>query len=103
MLLDLVKNTIMAALGAQEMLREFVEGLVEKGQLSETQGKSMLDDWTEKISGAASGINISEIMDMALGKMNLASKDDIEKLNNKIAALSQRLAAYEGGCSDVKK
>lgn len=103
MLLDIVKNAIMAALGAQEMLREFVEGLVEKGQLSETQGMTMLNDWTEKISGAASGINISEIMDMALGKMNLATKDDIEKLNNKIAALSQRLAVYENGRSDASK
>ncbi|WP_420266054.1 phasin family protein [Candidatus Magnetominusculus dajiuhuensis] len=98
MLFDMIRNTIMAALGAQETLKEFIDGLVEKGQLSESQGKSMIDEWSEKITNAGSGINanISEIIDLALSKMNLATKDDIEKLNKKIAALAQRLAAHEG-------
>ncbi|MBF0516277.1 MAG: hypothetical protein HQK97_04025 [Nitrospirae bacterium] len=97
MFFDMIKNTIMAALGAQEMLREFVGGLVEKGQLSESQGKSMLDDWSEKINNAGAGlnINISEVLNTALDKMNLATKDDIDKLNKKVAALSKRLAAVE--------
>ncbi|KWT92936.1 phasin family protein [Candidatus Magnetominusculus xianensis] len=104
MLFEMVKNTMMAALGAQEMLREFIEGLVEKGQLSESQGKTMLSDWSEKITSAGSGINIniSELIDMVIGKMNLATKEDIEKLNKKVAALSQRLAAYEDSRADAK-
>ncbi|MBF0319035.1 MAG: hypothetical protein HQL01_04425 [Nitrospirae bacterium] len=104
MLFEIIKNTMLAALGAQEMLREFVEGLVEKGQLSESQGKTLINEWSEKVTIASSGINvnISEIIGMALDKMNLATKDDIEKLNKKIAALSQRLAAYESGHTDNK-
>ncbi|MBF0488607.1 MAG: hypothetical protein HQK98_10635 [Nitrospirae bacterium] len=104
MLFDLIRNTVMAALGAQETLREFVGGLVEKGQLSESQGKSMIDEWSEKITSAGSGINanISEIIDIALSKMNLATKDDIERLNKKIAALSKRLSVSEGNHTDSK-
>ncbi|MEO5358976.1 MAG: hypothetical protein H7843_00865 [Nitrospirota bacterium] len=104
MLFEMIKNTMMAALGAQEMLREFIEGLVEKGQLSESQGKTMLSDWSEKITSAGSGIhiNISELIDMVIGKMNLATKEDIEKLNKRVAALSQRLAAYEDSRVDTK-
>ncbi|MCG6553803.1 MAG: hypothetical protein L7F77_15875 [Candidatus Magnetominusculus sp. LBB02] len=101
MIFEIIKNAMMAALGAQEMLKEFIDALVAKGQLSEQQGRGMLNEWKEKINNAGAGINLSEIMDMALAKMSLATKDDIEKINKRLSALSQRIAACEDSRSEA--
>jgi len=97
-LFDVVRNAILAGLGIQEMFKESLDNLVKKGELSESQGAKILKEWTEKADKTSEQLskNISELVTLTLEKMNLPTKDDIEKLNKEILSLSNRLSKLEG-------
>jgi polyhydroxyalkanoate synthesis regulator phasin len=97
-LFDVVRNAMLAGLGIQETFKEFLDNLIKKGELSESQGAKILKEWTEKADKTSEQLskNISELVTRTLEKMNLPTKDDIEKLNKEILSLSNRLSKLEG-------
>lgn len=97
-LFDVVRNAMLAGLGIQEMFKESLDNLVKKGELSESQGAKILKEWTEKADKTSEQLskNISELVTKTLEKMNLPTKDDIEKLNKEIQSLSDRIKKLEG-------
>ncbi len=97
-LFDVVRNAMLAGLGIQETFKEFLDNLVKKGELSESQGAKILKEWTEKADKTSEQLskNISELVTRTLEKMNLPTKDDIEKLNKEIQSLSDRIKKLEG-------
>ncbi|MFA4827718.1 MAG: phasin family protein [Thermodesulfovibrionales bacterium] len=97
-LFETVRNAMLAGLGMQQKVREFVDELVKKGELSESQGAKLIKEWSEKAEKGTEGLtkNFSEILTKTLDKMNLPTKDDIEKLNKKVQALSGRIKKLEG-------
>lgn len=94
---DLVKNMLLAGLGAQEKIKESIDELVKKGELSESQGAKVIKEWTEKADRSTSEIrgDISEIIPKTLEKMNIPTKEDIENLEKKIQSLSARIELLE--------
>ncbi len=96
---DLVRNILLAGLGAQEKIKESIDELVKKGELSESQGAKIIKKWTEKANKSSSELreNMSEIISRTLEKMNLPSRDDIENLEKKIENLASRISAIEKG------
>lgn len=97
-LFETVRNAMLAGLGMQQKVSEFVDELVKKGELSESQGAKLVKEWSEKAEKGTEGLtkNFSEILTKTLDKMNLPTKDDIEKLNKKVQALSVRVKKLEG-------
>lgn len=97
-LFDVVRNAMLAGLGIQETFKEFLDNLVKKGELSESQGAKILKEWTEKADKTSEQLskNISELVTKTLEKMNLPTKDDIEKLNKEIQSHSDRIKKLEG-------
>ena len=95
---DVVRNAMLAGFGIQEKVKEFIDELVKKGELSESQGAKLFKEWTEKAGKTSDQLskNISELVTKALEKMNLPTKDDIEKLNKEIQSLSDRIKKIEG-------
>ncbi len=94
---NVIRNAILAGFGIQETVKEFIDELVKKGELSKSEGAKLLKEWTEKAgkTSAILGKNFSEILNITLGKMNLPTKDDIEKLRKEIQSLSDRLSKIE--------
>ncbi len=94
---DFARNILLAGLGAQEKIKEFVDDLVKKGELSESQGAKIVKEWSEKASQSTSDLreDISEVISKTLEKMNIPTKEDLESLNTKIESLSMRIAALE--------
>lgn len=94
---ELVRNILLAGLGAQEKIKESIDELVKKGELSESQGAKIIKEWTEKAERSSSELreNMSEIIARTLEKMNIPSRDDIESLEKKIENLALRIAAIE--------
>lgn len=94
---DLVRNILLAGLGAQEKIKESIDELVKKGELSESQGAKIIKEWTEKANRSSSELreNMSELIARTLEKMNLPSRDDIENLEKKIESLASRISALE--------
>lgn len=95
---DVVRNAIMAGFGVQEKVKEFIDELVKKGELSESQGAKLVKEWTEKADKSTSELSksMSELVSKTLEKMNIPTKDDMEKLNKKIQNLSSRVKKLEG-------
>ncbi|MEW6419064.1 MAG: hypothetical protein AB1480_13240 [Nitrospirota bacterium] len=98
---DVVRNAILAGFGIQETVKEFIDELVKKGELNKSQGAKLLKVWTEKAEKTSELLNknISEILIRTLGKMNLPTKEDIEKLRKEIQSLSDRISKIE----EIKK
>lgn len=101
---DVVRNAIMAGFGVQEKVKEFIDELVKKGELSESQGAKLVKEWTEKADKSTSELSksISELVSKTLEKMNIPTKDDMEKLNKKIQSLSSRVKKLEGTPEEIE-
>ena len=95
---DVVRNALLAGLGVQEKVNEFVSELVKKGELSESQGAKLVREWTERADKSTEQVSksLSDMISKTMEKMTLPSKDDIEKLNRKIQVLSVRVKKLEG-------
>jgi len=94
---DVVRNALLAGFGVQEKIKESIDELVKKGELSETQGAKLVKEWTEKAEKSSDELtkSISDVLAKTLEKMNLPTKEDIEELNKKIKALSTRVKKLE--------
>ncbi len=107
-----VRRVLMAGVGAvvlaQEEIEDFVQKLVERGELAEQDGRKLITDLREKRQSAQestqnrvqeTGEKTSATMDRGmegvLGRMNVPSKSDIEELSEKIAALSEKVDALK--------
>ena len=97
-LFDVVRNALLAGFGVQEKVAEFVNELVKKGELSESQGAKLVKEWADKADKNTEqlGKSLSELISKTLDRMALPSKDEIEKLNRKVQALSARVKKLEG-------
>ncbi|TAN44585.1 MAG: hypothetical protein EPN22_06135 [Nitrospirae bacterium] len=96
---DVARNAVLAGFGMQEKVREFVDDLVKKGELNESQGAKLVKEWTEKADKDSSELfkNISETISSTLDKMKIPTKDDFDKMNQKIEDISARIKKLEGG------
>ena len=102
---DVVRNAVLAGFGVQEKVREFIDELVKKGELSESQGARLVKEWTEKADKGATDINknVSDLMSKTLEKMNIPSKEEYERLNRKVQNLSARVRKLEGGAEEGRE
>ncbi len=95
---DVVRSALLAGFGVQEKVNEFVNELVKKGELSESQGAKLVKEWAEKADKSTEqfGKSISELVTKTVEKMTMPWSEDVEKLNKKIQALSARVKRLEG-------
>ena len=100
---ELVHKALMMGIGIPEKINELVDELVQKGELSESQGARIIRECSEKVgkSGDELSRSVSEFVSKALEKMNVPTGDDIEKLNRKVSALSSRVKKLEGASQDA--
>lgn len=96
-LFESLRKALFAGFGAQEKVSEFIDELVKKGELSESQGAKLFKEWTDKADKSKVDVSqfFSDTMAKTLEKMNIPTKDDIEKLSKEIKGLSSRLKKLE--------
>ncbi len=101
---EIIRNAMLAGFGAQEKVKEFVDELVKKGELSESQGAKLVKEWAEKAEKGSEDITktLSDVVARTLEKMNLPTKEDIEALDKKLKALSTRVKKIEEAISKEK-
>ena len=95
---DLMRNTLLAGFGMQEKVKELIEELMKKGELSESKGAKLLREWTDKTDKTFDQFSkdISEIFKKTMEVMNLPTKEDIDKLGSMVQTLSARIDKLEG-------
>ena len=96
-LLDIIRNAMLAGFGMQEKVKEFVDDLVKKGELNESQGAKLVKEWTEKAEKNTEDItsSINDLFKKTIDKMKLPSKEDLDKLTEQISILSERIKKLE--------
>lgn len=95
---DIVRNAMLAGLGMQQKAKEFVDELVKKGELSESQGAKLVKEWSDKVEKNADEMtrNMSELVQKTIETMKFASHEDVRKLTQKIDDLAERIQKLEG-------
>lgn len=82
-----------AAALAQDEIEDFVAKLVERGEIAEKDGKKLLKEIMEKRKGDAATFEgrVSSKVEELLKHMNIPTREDIDRLNEKLASLEQKL------------
>lgn len=100
-MLEVARKVLLAGIGAvalaQEEVEEFVNKLVERGEIAEKDGRKLVQDIMDKRKKKAEEIKsdaegkLEKRMEEILDRMNVPSKADIDALSVKITALSKKV------------
>ncbi len=76
----------------QEKIEEFIEELTKKGEIAQREKKELLTEIIEKGEEKRKEIEgkIREKVKKVLSQMNVATKDDIQKLEKRIQTLEKK-------------
>ena len=96
-----IRRVLLAGVGAvsaaQDEAEKFVNKLIEKGEIAEKDGRSLLNELAEnrKQRAQESSKRVSDElekrMESLLNRMNIPTKADIEQLSNKVAELTKKI------------
>lgn len=100
-LYDMARKVLLAGIGAvalaQEEIEDFVQRLIERGEIAETEGRKLMQEVmdkrkkeAEKAAGKAEE-EINKRIESILSRMNVPTKADIDSLSEKILALSKKV------------
>lgn len=93
-MLDLMKKAISTGLGlafmTKEKIEEFSREIIEKGKLSETEGREFIDELQKKSEEARKKLQeqIQIAVNNTLKKMNIATRDDISRVEKQLEKLA---------------
>ncbi len=96
---EALRKMLLAGFGAQEKFSELIDELVNKGELSESQGAKLVKEWSEKADKGTSDLSktFTDITTKTLEKMNIPTKGDLKKIDRKLQTLSSRIKKLEEG------
>jgi poly(hydroxyalkanoate) granule-associated protein len=98
---DAVHKVLLASIGAvalaKEEIEDFVNKLIERGEITEKDGRKMVRDVmdkrkkeAEKATGKAED-QLTKRVEEILGHLNVPTKSDIDLLGEKVASLAQKV------------
>ena len=106
-LMEAVHKVLLAGIGAaalaQEEIEDFVNRLIERGEIAEADGKKMMKDVLEKrkqmvkmpakpaVQPKKITSDIEKRIEELMAKMNIPTKDEIDALSAKITALTKKV------------
>jgi poly(hydroxyalkanoate) granule-associated protein len=96
-LFDGLRKVLLATIGAvalaQDEVEDFVQRLIERGEIAEKDGRKLIDEVKDRRKKAQKGAEgeankrIQEILD----HLNVPTKKDIDDLGEKVAALAKKV------------
>ncbi len=94
---EIVHKALMVGIGVPEKMKELVDDLVKKGELSESQGAKIVKECSEKVSKSGDELSktVSELINKTLETINIPTRDEVEKLQKKLIVLSARIKKLE--------
>jgi polyhydroxyalkanoate synthesis regulator phasin len=97
-----MKRALLVGLGVQEKIKEYVDDLVKKGEVSKEQSGSLFKDMMGSAEKSMEGLEQTwrDVIQSTMERMNLPTRDDIEKLEKKVNALSRRVAKLDKSGGD---
>ncbi|MCK5232149.1 MAG: phasin family protein [Desulfobulbaceae bacterium] len=99
--LDIIKKTLMIGVGLAAVSKDKIETLAKtlakKGNISEKEGKKLVDDMLKRAETAKNDLNekVEEMVKNAVMKMDIATKEDLGSLKQQIKKLEKMLKEKE--------
>lgn len=96
-LYEATRKVVLASIGAvalaQEELEQFINKLVERGEIAEKDGKKLVSEAMDrrKKETKKAESELDKRMEELLARMNVPSKSDIDALSAKITALTKKV------------
>ncbi len=107
--LEGLRRILMASIGvavlAQEEIEDFVTKLIDRGEIAESDGRSLVSDVLERRRNEVqdrskqAGEGVDRRMEGMLNRLNVPTQSEIQTLSEQIAELSQKvdeLRAFDG-------
>ncbi|MCB8984011.1 MAG: phasin family protein [Ardenticatenaceae bacterium] len=104
-LLDAVRRVLMAGIGAvvlaQEEVEEFVNKLIERGEIAEKDGRKLINEVVEKRKKKAQDTTqnaqdeVDKRLEGILDRLNIPTKSDIDALNAKVTELTDKVESLK--------
>jgi len=92
--LESLRKVLLASVGAvalaQDEIEEFINRLIERGEIAEKDGKKLVRELAEKRKKEAEG-EMERRLQEALARLNIPTKADIEALSAKVTMLSEKV------------
>jgi len=94
---ETARKVLLAGIGAvslaQSEIEDFVNKLVERGEIREKDGRKLIDELREKQRKQTQKAEkeLDKRLDDILARLNIPTRSDIEELNKKIAALTKKI------------
>jgi len=94
---EVLKRAMLAGLGAQEKARELVDELVKAGELSKSDAAMLAKEWASKAEESTKDMDhkVKDAIAGAFERLNIPTRDDLEKMEKKIQGIAARLAKLE--------
>jgi len=93
---ELIIKTMLTGVGlaavTKDKVEELARELIDRSEMSEKEGKELIDELLKKSEQARKDLEakIEDIVRKVLGKMDLATKGDIDRLTERIESLEQK-------------
>ncbi|MDD2315894.1 MAG: hypothetical protein RBR01_05170 [Desulfobacterales bacterium] len=98
-MLDMMKKALMAGIGlalkTKDEVEEIARELIQKGKMSEKDGKKFLDDLMARYESAKSNMDtwVENAVQNLIKKGKLATRDEIEGLRKEVQDLKNSMSA----------
>ena len=95
-MIDFIKKGLMAGVGlavmTKDKIEELVKEIIEKGEISEQEGKELIDKLQKKAEQARRDLEqkIESIVEKTLEKMNVPTKKDITEMEERIKEIEKK-------------
>lgn len=100
---EATRRILLASIGvmalAQDEIEDFVNKLIERGEIAERDGRNLVGEVRERRQRATRGAEeeVTKRAQQFLEKLNIPTKDDIDALNMKINLLSKKIEDLKKG------
>jgi poly(hydroxyalkanoate) granule-associated protein len=96
-LFEAARRVVLASIGAvalaQEEIEDFIERLIERGEIAEKDGRKLMREVMERRKKEAEKAEdeVTKRVETVLDRMSVPSKADIDALSEKITVLSKKI------------
>ncbi len=103
--IDYIRKALLAGFGFQDKVKELADELVEKGELSQSDGAKLVKEWSEKATKSTDELNqsLSSIVDNTLKKMNIPTREEMDKIAKNQKTLTARIKKMESTVASQEK
>jgi poly(hydroxyalkanoate) granule-associated protein len=102
-LLDAARKVLLAGIGAvalaQDEIEDFVNKLIDRGQLAEKDGRKLVQDVVERRKKTTKAVeeNLDKRVEDLLARMNVPTKADLDAVSVKITTLTKKVDELKKG------